>query len=351
MPVDPFSGLPGHIQVYDSFDSPTLSSLWDTKSEVGSSAITIGSGVLRIRNPGTGTKGVSYQPTKRRFPRFLRISADIAIIDAHEAADGGHMEASLVLYKDASNYLKIGPYRDTSEGVNSSCYLRAKVAGVASNFDVSGVVCDTSAHVYSLLVTESQVLVYYDSTLYTSFEWANLVYYTVRLEAGTEVNSDICDVNFDYFDAFNNVDFVTMQIGTIVKRTLDYLIGYIGSEIVDEELVLSLGTTDYTFEMLSSYYGDAWDTWLTLGLQDFDDHAAAGTNLTVKVFRKDANGNYFTLPDFVATYTQGSLTVNHSSGLQPLRCYSDTKIVCRLASAPSANITIPIVGFVRVAAI
>lgn len=233
MVADPAAGGPQFIQVMDNFNSASISAnRWNAATVVGSTTVSISGGALHIINAGSGTKGISYLESKKMFPRFGRIGADIQAVDGSEAGDGDHFEASVVLYKDVNNWLKIGPYRDTSEGINYKAYLRVNVEGVEDTLVLSGDPVDTTRHAYTLVLLEHEVLVYVDSVPITAFDWPELVNYTIRLEAGTTANADKCDAAFKWVDALSYFDFALMQMGLdlmlLMEDTAD-----IGTDLVD----------------------------------------------------------------------------------------------------------------------
>lgn len=258
MAYDPYMGRPEFIELIDFFDDGNISTnVWGLKSETNT-LITESVGYLHFINIGVGA-GISHIPTARKFPRYIRASVDIHIVNGHEAADGEHCEASLVLWKDADNWLKLGPYRDTSEVINTRAYLRANVAGVPDSISIVGVVQDSSLRTFTYVLLEHMVMIYVDDIYYTSFEFESLVGYEVRLEAGTEAAADLLDVEFDYFEVQNSFDFATMQIGLnldYIKNALD------GSPMITDQNYTLLSdhfhlsdTTAQTLEFLTNDYG------------------------------------------------------------------------------------------------
>ncbi len=221
---DPYNGAPDHIEVFDGFDDSVISTLlWAPKVEVGNTAITETGGVLKFANPGTGTLGRSFLKSLRAFPRHIRISVDIQLVDGSEAADGDHAESYLELYLDANNYIRYGQYRDTSDVVNSVAYLRVMSAGVLDEIAVNVAACDAVNHTYTLVLLENTIMVYFDSILYTSFEWSSLLNYYITLGSATQNNTDKIDARFDCLEVQQGFDFAIMNIGINTHYILDVL--------------------------------------------------------------------------------------------------------------------------------
>lgn len=217
---DPYSGKPAQLSRIDGFDDDSISTnIWGTKVEDGSSLISETGGQLKIANDGGGTTGTSHLPSKYAdLGKMCRNSVDIKVEDGHEAADGEHFEASLVLWIDADNYIKFGPYRDTGEAINSNGYLRYNIAGAGEVVaDIAGEAIDSAIkYTYSIVILEYEVLVYLDGIFETSFEFPDMIAYNAYLQAGTELDADVMDVRFDDYEVFQGFDPALLSIGAML---------------------------------------------------------------------------------------------------------------------------------------
>lgn len=290
MVMDAYVGGPQFIEDVDFFDDGAISaSVWGAKYETHT-LIAETAGYLKFSNDGVGSAGISYLPSLRDYPRYVRISVDINVVDGYEAVDGEHCEGSIVLYKDADNWLKLGPYRDTSEAVNDLAYLRVNQAGVPDSVSIIGTLLASGWHTFTYVLLEHMIMVYVDDIYYTSFEWTELVGYQIRLEAGTAENADVCDVRFDYFEVQSSFDFATMQIGL----NLDYIKAALDSSpmITDRSYTnlnssFSLATTaTQEVEFLTNDYGRIFKLDAAFNIcgahidycRLYDDSLAAWTN-------------------------------------------------------------------------
>jgi len=188
---------------HDNFDDESLSTtLWDTAVTTGSTTITESSAApdtLRIQNGGAGTTGAGTLPTLLTFNRNLSIRTKIELFRGSLAADGEQCNASIRLYKDASDYIYFGPYRDTSEVKNNRARVVSNVAGAgAVTTDVGLGITDGIAREYRIDVTAENIYFYVDDILVHSLKDNTLLNYVLQLYATTQSNTDIIDVRFDY---------------------------------------------------------------------------------------------------------------------------------------------------------
>jgi hypothetical protein len=234
MPLDPWNAKPTHAEIYDSFDDSALNeAIWQDIIPTGDNVTSEASGVFRVYNAG-GYAGISDLVTKYNdYGRFLRISADIKIVNGHEAVDGEHCEASLVLYKDTNNWIKFGPYRDFSEGLNHAAYLRVKYAGVEETIGIDITAIDTDYRTFTLMLTETEISVYLDGVYRTSFQFPELVGYNCELSAGSNHDGDALDIHFNDFEVQNHVDPIFIKIGEMLRSLLDNPVGPTAAEIAD----------------------------------------------------------------------------------------------------------------------
>jgi len=189
-------------------------------------------GELKISNAGGVAAGLSYLPAKFKWGNYSITEVQIKVVDGEVGGDGERCEASVHLFKDTDNYIKWGVYRDTSEAVNSSGYLRYNIDGAGEvAVNVTGIVVDNAYHTLKLAKYESAVEIYYDDDYRTGFAFPGLVNYTLRLEAGTQDAGDRIDIRFDNLKMLNVIDpfdeNVTADLTTLLTRLSAARAGYL----------------------------------------------------------------------------------------------------------------------------
>jgi hypothetical protein len=261
IPVDQGSAYPSHIQDYDGFDITTIdTNRWKTKVESGSTTIAQSGGELVFTNTGAGTKGTSYLETIREFGKNWRISVDLKLA----TTTGTSGEASLVLYKDANNYIKVGPYKDGA--TNCNCLLRRMKAGTLISTALTGDAIDPSNYSTHTVVVLGDTLIFlYKGVIVTSFPFAEMHGYTMRIEAGTGANSDTLSAKANDFEILNHVDTLLLTIGKTVREIYDK----VGTSIVTNvsgTLAIS-NTTEQFLTFQQSVYGSKFKLYLFADLK------------------------------------------------------------------------------------
>ncbi len=213
IPIDPGNAHPSMIQEYDGFDVTTVdSNRWEAKVEVGSTTIAQSAGQLVFTNAGAGTLGVSYLESKRKFGKIWRISTDLLIDDF----TGSIGEMCLCLYKDASNWIKLGPYKSAT--IDCNCLLRYKQSGSETSVELTGDALNTTTKsTYTICILNDIMILYYNGALLTSLPFSGLVNYTIRIMAGTGANADTITAKANDYEIINHVDTLTMTIAQIVR--------------------------------------------------------------------------------------------------------------------------------------
>ncbi len=234
MSLDPWNARPTHAEIFDGFDDSTIDDkIWADPTIVGGTSIAETGGEIKIAN-AAGAAGISELVTeKNEYGRFLRISTDIKVVDGHQAADGEHCEASLVIYKDANNWIKFGPYRDTSEGINNAAYLRAKYAGTEEVIGIDITAIGTSYKTFTVMLTERDILIYLDGIYRTSFSFPEMVGYYCKIEGGTNNAGDTLDIRANDFEVQNHVDPIFLKLGEMLRTLIDNPVGPTAAEIAD----------------------------------------------------------------------------------------------------------------------
>jgi hypothetical protein len=389
MRVDPYAGQPGLISGVDRFDDSDIDlNTWGSPVESGDITITETGGELKIATTGV-TAGFAYLQSKFGWGKYSIIEVSIEVTDGEAAGDGERCEASLNLWKETDVYLKWGVYRDTSEAVNSSAYLRYNDGTGEVAVDCSGAVVDNTAHTFKLILFESAVELYYDSTYITSFALNNLVNYTCRLEAGNKTDGDTIDIRFDNFKIYNHADpfgtdltgvesdltSILADTATMLTRLsavragyLDYLAsGTYGLAALNTDLDaiiaslaggnISQGTGTLTLtntnavalEFATAIFGSVFELTFIAdtakATTGFEARAAADTIMTVEIYKKIESA-YTTLPQDIWAI-QKTTTNTRNIDINLVKCGEDTKIQLQLDKNPSADVAIPYRWIVR----
>lgn len=226
--------------VYDNFNDNLYGYDWNAFTVGGSTAITEAGGKLKFANNGLGTTGESYAVSAYQYPRNIVVEAEIQVVDGHAAVDGEHAEAYIELYDDATHFIKFGPYRDETEGINSRGYIQRSGAVV----DADATDIDTDNHAYKIVVASDMMYFYIDNVEVYAYQWGIVGGYEnfqVRLGAATEIDADVIDARFDEFQisAFDrrmeqiwhtlDVDFNTMWV------TIDQIFDQVNAILVTTE--------------------------------------------------------------------------------------------------------------------
>lgn len=259
LPIDVGNALPTGIQEYDGFDVTTIdSNRWETPTETGDTEISQAAGYLVISN-AAGTAGTAFLETINKFGKNWRFSIDLLIDDLTGTAGA----TSLVLYKSATCYVRIGPCKTAL--IDCNCYLQIKPsAGVEQATALTTDVVDTTnIHSYRVLVLNQTIIVYYDDVRVTSFPMEEMFNYTIRIEGSTSVNGTTLNAKADNYDAKHDVDTQLMEIS-------ETLAGGIANDptITDIAGNISLSSTTEAFlELTKTIYGKKFKVCLFADLE------------------------------------------------------------------------------------
>lgn len=217
LPVDPNIAIPTRIPDLDGFSIAFIdASRWNDPVLDGSTTVGMaGNDCLNIINTGTGMAGISYLSTNFTLGKIWRISADMRIT----SLTGSHGELSLVLWKDADNYVKWGPYK-TDGGTNTNAYIRAVINGVSQlSLSLCSDDIDTANdHTYTLVVLNNSVIIYYDGVYIAPFRFPELIDYEIRIEGGTWSDTDVIDARCNDIEIINDFDILQMTIGLMCEE-------------------------------------------------------------------------------------------------------------------------------------
>jgi len=219
LPIDVGNALPTGIQEYDGFDVTTIDvNRWKTPVKTGDMNLAQSGGYLVISN-AAGAAGTACLETVRKFGKNWRISSDL-LIDDLVGATGA---ISLVLYKNASCYVRIGPYKTAL--VDCNCYLQVKRSTEVEQARAltSDVVDTTNIRSYTLIVLNQTIIVYYNGICVTSFPMEEMFNYNIRIEGSTSVDGTTLNAKANDFEIFNGPDTLLMATCGLSKQNNTYL--------------------------------------------------------------------------------------------------------------------------------
>ena len=262
--VDAGNAIPSLIQEYDGFDVVTIDpNRWNPPTTIGSTTIAQSAGKLQFSNNGAGTKGISNLETIRRFGKNWRISVDLELT----TSTGTSGEVSTVLYKNASCYLKVGPYKGGV--VDCNCYLRYNngageiAVALTGNAAILGV-----KKTYTFAIISDTVIVYYDGSLVTSVPFEELFNYTIRIEAGTGANADTFIAKANDYEIRNDIDTLLMTIGDLA-RDIKGSMGSSTTTDISGNITLT-NTTEQLITFTQATYGTKFKVNLFADLEGAD---------------------------------------------------------------------------------
>jgi hypothetical protein len=231
-----FNDIPEGRYLLDSFAEVVLDpDVWDAAVVSGDTSIVQPgvAGKVGIRNLGTGVLGTSHIPSAFRLGKHNRISIDIELAVGSAGADGNHADAALVLWADANNFIKAGPYRDTTAVLNDRVMMSGKVAGVAFGpTALAGAVTDTVRHTITFAVVESRVLIFSDGLKVGSHKMPGLFDYRCWAIASTTANADKVTAWFYDFEILNQFDALPLTLGTNVQSIINTLTPFAANDPV-----------------------------------------------------------------------------------------------------------------------
>lgn len=216
---DKFGTTPDGITYFDGFSDALVSSFW---SQVVTGAVTIveSAGKLTINHNAAGAIGSGVLSSVKRFGWQNTISVGIALDTGSLAADGNHAEASLVLYKDDTHYIKFGPYRDTAAAQNSLSCLRYKMtAGAETVLYLGTDIADTNIHRYSIVILDDHAVLAIDEKIVYDIETSTFVDYYAQLESVIPAVGDHVHAAFSNFVYAKNIDFLR---GLLIPENLKH---------------------------------------------------------------------------------------------------------------------------------
>jgi hypothetical protein len=207
---DKFSPVPNGVVYFDGFyDSSVNTNFW-VATVAGATTITEASGKVTMVHDAGGAAGSGLLATLKRFGWQNTLSVGIALETGSLAADGNHAEASLVLYKDSTHYIRFGAYRDTAGGVNQLKYLRYKMAaGAETVVSIGTEITDATPHRYSIVILGDHAVLMLDENVVHDIETADFVDYYAWLESTASAVGDHIHAAFSRFLCAKSIDFLS----------------------------------------------------------------------------------------------------------------------------------------------
>jgi hypothetical protein len=215
---DKFSPVPNGVTYFDGFFDGVINPDFWTELATGTVDVSENVGNLTILHDAGGLSGYGHLTSIKRFGWQTTISVDLTLTTGSAGADGNHAEASLVLYKDATHYIKFGPYRDTAAGKNHISCLRYKMGGAETVSYIGANLTDALLHTYSIIVLGDHAVLKLDGTIISDFETIDFVDYYIQLEIDTTANADHIHATFTNFICAKSPNMLSSSssMGTLV---------------------------------------------------------------------------------------------------------------------------------------
>lgn len=248
---DKSSPLPnGYAYVDGFYDSQLDDSFWES-SVSGGVTIVEGAGKLVFATSAIGNGKIS---TIKKFGYQQTISVGITMVTGSLGTDGNHAEASMVLYKDATHYVKFGPYRDTASGKNTIARIQFQ-DGDASATDIylSATVLDASLRQYTIAVFENKLVFIINGLAIYDLE-LSIFDYAIDLEI-IATGADGINAEISKFICVKNTDFLSSVYQSISNTSSECVAFSDSISITDDNPVeIEFATDDHgdQFELVFS---------------------------------------------------------------------------------------------------
>lgn len=202
--IDRFAFHPSGIVLFDNFRGAALSSIWGTKTEVGT-VIAIGAGYVKFTHAAAAGAGLSILPFGRNFGVQTSFEADIQAVAGVGMVN---LNSGIRVYANTDNWVQVGPYISGAE--THAIAITYKIDTVAGSVHVlSGAVDDLVRRV-RITVLENHVIVYVNGILAYDLEYTDahrdFVDYAFQLVTGTTAAADVLDVRFSNVKISNKVE-------------------------------------------------------------------------------------------------------------------------------------------------
>lgn len=206
---DKCNPTPNDVAYIDPFKDSHLDTTFWVSAVTGGVTVTEGIGLLSIDHEIAAVVGSGSITTLKKFGWHQTISAGLTLVTGSIAGDGNHAEAGITLYKDATHFVKFGPYRDTAAGTNRLSMLHYQNGGADNYVAFSATICDALSHQYTIVMLENRAILLLDGAIVYDFELVGFVDYTVALDATVTAVGDHVHANFANFMCIKNTDFIS----------------------------------------------------------------------------------------------------------------------------------------------
>lgn len=236
--MDVSRNLPTGMEIFDGFDVDEIDEERWTKKENGSTTVKQASGELIFENLGEGSKGITYYESVNKYGKNWRITTDIKLEQAIPSAINGAIAATLMLFKDVNNYIKIGPLKTNT--IDCNCYMWVKTGEETLEIVqplVGDVTNTTEFSNYTIIVLHDAIAIACNGIILTMFQFKELYNYSIVLSAETNSSTDVMTAKMNDFEALNSVDITQMKLGEYIKDTykkVDDIIDRIGTSITND---------------------------------------------------------------------------------------------------------------------
>lgn len=205
---DTFNPIPNDVAYMDGFKDSHLDTNFWTAVVTGGVTIVEGISKLSINHEIAGVVGTGNVTLKKRFGWHQVISTGLTLVTGSIAGDGNHAEAGITLYKDATHFVKFGPYRDTTGAINNLSYLHYQNGGVDTFVAFTATICDALLHQYSIVMLEDRAVLLLDGAIVYDFELIGFMDYSVQLYATVTAVGNHLHADFSNFICVKNTDFL-----------------------------------------------------------------------------------------------------------------------------------------------
>jgi hypothetical protein len=205
---DTFNPIPNDVAYIDGFKDSHLDTNFWTSVVTGGVTIVEGISKLSINHEIAGVVGTGKVTLKKRLGWHQVISTGLTLVTGSVAGDGNHAEAGITLYKDATHFVKFGPYRDTAGAVNNLSYLHYQNGGADTFVAFTATICDALTHQYSIVMLEDRAILLLDGAIVYDFEIIGFMDYAVQLDATVTAVGNHLHADFSNFICVKNTDFI-----------------------------------------------------------------------------------------------------------------------------------------------
>jgi len=243
---DKFSPVPNGVTYFDGFNDSSINAAFWNQVTAGAVTIAEATGVLSINHEAAAALGAAYVQSIRKFGWQNTILVGITLSTGSAGADGDHAEASIVLFKDATHYIRFGPYRDTSEAKNNLACIRYNM-GAGALAVYKGAVTDAVLHKYSIVVLGDHAVFMLDENIVYDMETTEFVDYYLRLESAAPAAGDHIHAGFTDFICAKSANILSDLVTPGSSASISADVAIIDGKIDIIDTLLDTIDTKHTF--------------------------------------------------------------------------------------------------------